>query len=310
MKKNIFILFGMLLLCYCESGLDHLDIKNNNLKQPNDSTIVFMNVNNDFGFHIEVYYSINEIYTLTNGYFDTDVCWGFNKKSIYFTKDTGEDQKLQIWKMKYDGSQKTPISPVDLYCSSPNISPDGSMLAFSAEIGGYNQIIITDTSGNTWNQITNVSMMSDSIVFFLPSWVSDNEHILFTYQTFSGYHFSSPHLAMININTKEISYFVKIDSLYPHHAEWSPTRDEIVFVGMGIPGDQIYRMNSDQTNILKLTDSYLTYAPDWSSTGDRIVFSQRTESLDSRDEIWIMDRDGSNKRKVISKYDFCDLPDW
>ena len=63
----------MLLICNCETKLDHLDIQYNNLRQPNDSTIVYMTVNSDFdfGFHIEVYYSINEIYTLTNGYFDT-----------------------------------------------------------------------------------------------------------------------------------------------------------------------------------------------------------------------------------------------
>ena len=55
--------------------------------------------------------------------------------------------------------------------------------------------------------------------------------------------------------------------------DWSPTRDDIVFVSGRTGGAQIYRMNIPSQNFKQLTHSHQTYLyPIWSPNGEKIVY--------------------------------------
>lgn len=215
--------------------------------------------------------------------------------------------------MKFDGSNKRVITPDNISCTCPQVSPDGKSLTFMAEINNLYQIIITDTTGNCWHQLTNSKMIPgiSKAGFYLPSWAPDGVSVIFNYHDNIPDQYNPPHLAMMNIHSKEITFFAKIDTLYPHHARISPKFNELIFVGKGIPGDQIYRINIDQTNLVKLSDSFIAGFPDWSSDGERIIFVQKMNSIEEPDAIWVMNRDGSEKRKLISREGYlCSMPDW
>ena len=220
---------------------------------------------------------------------------------------------FQIWKMKFNGSNKHLITPENISCTSPRISPNGQKLLFTVEINNLYQIIISDTLGNNWHQITDTNIIPNvsEATFYLPSWVPDGENIIFTYHDYIPYQYMPPHLAIMNINSQEVTLFTKIDTLFPHHAKISPKLNELIFVGKGLPGDQLYLINTDQTNLVKLTNSFIVKDCDWSVDGEKIIFSQTTESIDEPYSIWVMNRDGSQKRKIISTEESsCLSPDW
>ncbi|MBD3288295.1 hypothetical protein GF337_05785 [candidate division KSB1 bacterium] len=263
--KFIFNIILLLVFLNCNSDVDLIASKDSSISIPDDSTIAFIITNKEYLFHVATYYtSEDKLFHLSKGIFDTDVCWSKEKKYLYYTKYNKDENKYQIWKMRFDGSEKRAITPFSISCTSPQISPNGQKLSFCAEIENYNQIIITDTAGGNWYQLTSSEIIpnANKALFNLPSWVSDGQHILTTYHHYIEEHYSHPKLAKINIYNKNITFFNKIDSLYPHHAKWSPIYEEILFVGKALPGDQIYRINSDQTNLIKLTDSFIAGSPD------------------------------------------------
>lgn len=303
MRYRIYATLFQIILLNCNSTIETITSKIIPIPFPNDSTIAFITDSKELGLHVATYYIHEEIvFHLSRGTFDTDVCWSTDKKNIYYTKINRVENKFQIWKMRFDGSNKQAITPSHISCTAPQVSLDGQYLVFTAKIGGLSQIIITDTTGGNWNQLTNIDAIPhiNKAVFYLPGWVPDNQHILFTYHHYLPDQYMPPHLGMINRYTKEITCFNEVDTLYPHHAQWSPTREEIIFVGNTFPGDQIYRMNADQTNLIKLTtSSCIADFPDWSSDGERIVFHQTEE--DESEAIWKINRDGSNKKRLISQ---------
>lgn len=59
---------------------------------------------------------------------------------------------------------------------------------------------------------------------------------------------------------------------------------------------EIYTMRPDGTDMRKLTNNTISdYYPAWSADGTKMVFTKR---FDSANNIFIMDTDGKNKRRV------------
>ena len=62
----------------------------------------------------------------------------------------------------------------------------------------------------------------------------------------------------------------------------------------------LYRMNADGTNIQRIThaSNTLDWSPGWSPDGSRIVFARSYSSPTWRSEIWVMNSDGGNLRRL------------
>jgi Tol biopolymer transport system component len=83
------------------------------------------------------------------------------------------------------------------------------------------------------------------------------------------------------------------------HPTWSPTGNEIVYSVVNDNTTSIYRsgLSAGSVNILLAGDATENYAPSWSPDGQWIAFQSTLGS--PRSDLWIMDRNGGNLRRVL-----------
>lgn len=91
---------------------------------------------------------------------------------------------------------------------------------------------------------------------------------------------------------------------------WSPDASELVFAALGQQGSAVWRSDSNgQGAVLLTAGTGEHYAPSWSPDGSRIAFQSSAENETS--QIWIMDRQGGNKRQVTHSTDgWSAAPAW
>ena len=110
-----------------------------------------------------------------------------------------------------------------------------------------------------------------------------------------------------------------------NHHDWSPDGQKLVAVGYV---DQytwsIYRFNYDGTGLTRLTtiSNVFDSEPSWSPDGNRIAFTRIYYNQNFRNEIWIMNADGSDQHYLGvagfgakwspdgSKFVFTNIGDW
>jgi len=300
-ERMIISLLFFTLLAQCNSDLDKISEIKHDIPMPSAGTIVYQSAEPPLGWHIALASDdYRRRFNLTPGFFDITPEWSPDKRWIVFVRGLPPDTNLRIWKMKYNGDSKIALTPPDKNSSGPQISPDGRWIAFSVRTGKKYDIFIMDTSGRQWQQITNNSTIPfyEMAIYAHPNWAPDGRRIVFDFYRFDTGMSSS--LAILDLTTNHFTHLSSVDSLYPYKPDWSPTRDEIVFV-CNSPcggGPKIFRVNADGSNIIQLTSSWGNDEPNWSSDGEMIAYASR-DSMQGHDSIWIMNRDGSNKRKLI-----------
>lgn len=100
----------------------------------------------------------------------------------------------------------------------------------------------------------------------------------------------------------------KPTTAYYFNPNWSSDGRKIVFESTKDGKSAIYTINSDGSNLQKLTDSLTTDGqPRWSRDGRKIVFySERDGHL----HLYVMNADGSDQRKLTDGKDLDYLPDF
>jgi TolB protein len=190
-----------------------------------------------------------------------------------------------LWRMNVDGSGLVQLT-VDVGQVGdrhPARSPDGTKIAFARMpqgSTGRGNIWVMNNDGSGLVQLTTGGQDDD------PSWSPDGLQIAF---------FRGDPEQIWKMNADGSGQAQLTSTSYNIQPTWSPDGQKIAFQGNPVSqGDDIYVMNSDGSNVQRLTtaagqDGY----PCWTRAG-RIIFQS-----EGRRGLYIMDADGSNQVELV-----------
>ena len=217
----------------------------------------------------------------------TNLAWSTDGKKIIYSDFDYHRYWWQLYRINSDGSGHSIIYYVNAHNDYPACSQD-SRLAYR--------------SGGIW---------IDGFPFFRktwceqtrPAWSPDNKYLVISLRDST----SQGALYKVSLSDTTFTPLIQGSGGYQeifHSPIYSPDRSKIAFVkwGPGLGGlSEIWIMNSDGTNPLRLTSGHKDWYPAWSLDGQKITFER-----DSK--IYIMNSDGNDITQVTKN--FGSYPIW
>jgi len=116
---------------------------------------------------------------------------------------------------------------------------------------------------------------------------------------------TAPAVNPVDNNPEGLTKITNIENAYP---DWSPDNSKLVFQSNRTGKFQIYLMNADGKNVVRLTNNDGDDAgPHFSPDGSKIVFSsERAGST----EVYVINSDGSNERRLTNFRADTSHPSW
>jgi Tol biopolymer transport system component len=235
------------------------------------------------------------------------------KELVFASKsEIGKDDKefwnispyyVNLWLIDSNGNNRRPLTSGKVIDCYPSFTPDGEKVLFVSNRGGQWDIWSIKRDGSNLTRLTDNQDKDYS-----PRATRDGKHILFfstpTYSE-AGYITESVWIMdMDGKNAKRLSSGGKGD-WYP---SMHPDGKEIIFASMRLIGGSLWTIDREGRDYKRLTyGRVLEFFPNWSPDGEKISYISRREHAsfdtvgDVKDdplEIWVMDRDGSNKRQL------------
>jgi len=210
---------------------------------------------------------------------------------------------VNLWLIDLDGRNRRQLTSDKVIDCYPSFTPDGDKVLFVSNRGGQWDIWSIKRDGSGLIRLTNNQDKDYS-----PHVTPDGKHILFFSTPTSseaGYITESVWIMdMDGKNAKRLTSGGKGD-WYP---SMSPDGKDIIFASMRLIGGSLWTIDREGKNYRRLTyGKVLEFFPNWSPDGKKIAYVSRREhaSFDTvgdteKDplEIWIMDKDGKNKRQL------------
>ncbi len=182
----------------------------------------------------------------------------------------------------------------------PNWSPDGTKIAFTSYRTGTGEIYILDSYYGSFTESVKRKLTDHRGANYEPSWSPDGEKL--AYASDRG---DDVNIYSLNTRTSAITRLTEsmtIGDTLDYEPSWSPDGAKLAFIrrltGEERKASQIFTISaSDGSGLQQLTDHWLgAQDPDWSPDGTKIVYSAGAPV--NRDEIYVMDTDGSNQTKL------------
>lgn len=174
-----------------------------------------------------------------------------------------------------------------------------SQIAFVRGIGPDAEIYAISSDGTGARNLTNRAGAD-----FYPSWSPSGDRIAFEGDT-PGSYFD---VYVMNADGSNLTRITSGNGIYNGHPVWSPDGRRLAFESWRDGNLEIYLMNPDGTDRVRLThDGGFDSDPTWSPDGKRIAFRS---NRNGHDDIYVMNADGSNTVHVTDD-DALDLaPVW
>jgi Tol biopolymer transport system component len=193
--------------------------------------------------------------------------------------------------------------------SLPSWSPDGKKLAFVVFNQPYFDINLMDADGTNETKLASECGLCEEI-----AWSPDGEKISYTWYSED---IQMPEgicrdISVVDTNDGRQINLTDSPEDDDKESSWSPDGTKIVFSSRRqVTVVSIYVMNINGNQLSQLTTGYDdSYCPSWSPDGKKIVYT-RSVSQPDREDIYVMDADGSNVINLTDTPGIADfLPVW
>jgi len=230
----------------------------------------------------------------------------------------------EIWVMAADGSDRRRLTEVEppmndaAGSTSPAWSPDGTQIAFAAQIGTreedqrLTEIYVMRADGTDNRRLTRNEALDGS-----PSWSPDGGRIAFTHITQPGTPTAGSGIVVLELESGRETEVTRVE--FPTFAAspaWSPDGSQIAFTrssagaGFQNPSTGIYLVTPEGRGMRELVDGGV--GPAWSPDGTRIAFTSYRDRFgrtcfhecSTSGEIYVLDvGSGEVERLTESKAD-------
>lgn len=237
--------------------------------------------------------------------------------SITFSAGAPNAQDLYV--VAADGSGLHQVTTGPAADFDPSWAPDGSRIAYRHQTGDSDatEIYVVGVDGTDAHNISRNQGPAD----WGPSWSPDGSTIGWNTVRANGAGFG------LGLADPDGEDFRLVDpGVWVEYPAWSPDGTKIAFMSQtpeGTENYEIFVMNADGTNPIRLTDSrgpdgWPTWSPDgtqiaFASVRDDCSFSSAPDCLSTGDlgpfhTLWVMNADGSDQHRISRR--FVQIPDW
>jgi Tol biopolymer transport system component len=193
----------------------------------------------------------------------------------------------EVYLMHSDGSGMVNLTNNPADDLEPSWSPDGHQLAFISKRDGSAQVFVMGSNGGGVTRLTNLSSSCGQ-----PIWSPDGTKIVFN--SFDPF-YNDAEIYVINPDGTGLLWLTN-NAMYDSVLGWSPDSSKILFLSNRDQGgadnkQDLYSMNADGTNVVRLTSTAYIQDAAWSPDGSKIAYTDFML-------LYVMNSDGSNSNRV------------
>jgi Tol biopolymer transport system component/plastocyanin len=214
---------------------------------------------------------------------------------IAFRSDRVHFTNWEIFVMNADGSAQTRVTNSSGTDAEPAWSPDGSKLAFYREVNFSPDILMMTFGDTTTTNLTRTANVWD----WHAAWKPNGSTLAFTRINGSNW-------GVYTMSASNGSGQTRISNELAHEfmPAWSPDGSKLAVTcrNGGAPegSKDICVMNADGSGLINLIPlaGQEDFDPAWSPDGSKIAFTSNRDGGNSNYEIYVMNADGSNHRRL------------
>lgn len=235
---------------------------------------------------------------------DVDPTWSPDGRKIAFTSK--RDGNSDIFVMDTDGKNVRKLTNHPGRDDMPAWSPDGNTIAFRStreNLEESSDIYVIDVDGKNVRKLTNHPGPDRS-----PAWSPNGRNIAFS----SCRQEKGCDIYVMNVNGGNVRRLTDRFEFNITPA-WSPNGRKIAFVAYSSDNDRvsaIYTMDADGGGVARVTN-YSAWEPAWSPDGGQLAFySSKAGFPNIGTEIYVIDANGTNERRLTHNQTGDESPDW